>query len=118
MPRNAPATERTVLCFGTVTSMKTGQFYAVRVEDLKPLRWQKLGEADHADELVYVVFPDTQNIIVADVRQCAQLQQDPRAERKSAQCVGVETLGRYNGVAQLADYRKQPRIPRKLLLDL
>ena len=54
--------------------LKTGKFYAVRVEDLKPVNGHELGETCDADELVYLVRTDVEGVVLADVRVCVDPQ--------------------------------------------
>lgn len=68
MRRDALLILRALLRLGAVMCIKTGQFYVVRVDDLKPILRHCLTESLGAQDLVYLVCPHTQNIVLADVR--------------------------------------------------
>ena len=59
------------------------EFHAFRVEDHQPLRGHQIAEAIDAGELVYIRWPDGQNVSLLDkaVRGCPQVMHSPRAGR-------------------------------------
>jgi len=48
-------------------NMKAAKFYALRLDDLRPILWQTFGEPANADELVYLVDPHVNDVVIADV---------------------------------------------------
>jgi hypothetical protein len=43
------------------------QMYAIRLDDLKPIRWQERAEICESDDLVYLVGGALDVVIIADV---------------------------------------------------
>ena len=52
---------------GAVMSMKSGQFYAVRVDDLKPICGNDIAESVDPDELIYLVRTKVEGVVRADM---------------------------------------------------
>jgi hypothetical protein len=48
--------------------MRSSKFYALGVEDWKPIPWQEFGESPEADELVYLIDPEIKDVVIANVR--------------------------------------------------
>ena len=69
-----PVTSNTLLSegffssFSAIMSEKTRQFYVLRVEDFKPVIWDQATETLDADDLVYVIDTEVQNVAITDVR--------------------------------------------------
>jgi len=51
-------------------SLKIREFYALRVEDLKPVLWQQLSETLDAGELVYLCGGNVERVIIAGEGVC------------------------------------------------
>lgn len=67
MPRNPLLGECALFRLGAVMCMKTGQFYVIRVDDLKPILRAQLAESLGTQDMVYLVCPKGQNIVLTDV---------------------------------------------------
>jgi hypothetical protein len=59
--------------------MKIGKLYAIRVDDMKPIRKHELDGTLDADDLIYILESGSNEVVIAD--GCAQL---PGNLRKSA----------------------------------
>ena len=60
--------------------MEIRKFYAVRVENLKPICWQEATETFEPDELVYLVNTEVKRVVLADVGICITPQNIEAAE--------------------------------------
>jgi len=58
---------RSFFCNGAVMCMKAGKFYVVRVDDLKPVLREQLTESIDANDLVYLVCPERNHVVISDV---------------------------------------------------
>ena len=58
---------RSFFCNGAVMCMKAGKFYLVRVDDLKPIRREQLAESLDANDIVYLVCPERNHVVISDV---------------------------------------------------
>jgi hypothetical protein len=47
--------------------MEIREFYGLRVDDLKPVRWHEIAETYESDELIYLVYPEVKRVVIADV---------------------------------------------------
>lgn len=65
---HALLSERALLCLGAIMCMKTGKFYVIRVDDLKPILRTQFAESLSAQDMVYLVCPEGQNVVLTDVR--------------------------------------------------
>jgi hypothetical protein len=79
MPCNTLLCQRALFRFGAVMFLETRKFYAVRVEDLKPIRGHECDEILDADELVYFVGAEVECVVLADVCVGVAPEHDERA---------------------------------------
>ena len=59
--------------------MKIGKLYAIRVDDMKPIRKHEIEESLDADELIYILESGSNEVVIADASV-----RNPGALRKSA----------------------------------
>jgi hypothetical protein len=46
--------------------MKIGKLYAIRVDDMKPIRKHEIEESLDADELIYILESGSDEVVIAD----------------------------------------------------
>ena len=57
---------------GPVVVKKAGQPYALCVNNLQPVRWDALRETLDPDELIYVIDPEVEGVVLTDVGVCVR----------------------------------------------
>jgi hypothetical protein len=68
------------LCGSAIMLEIINEFYAVRVEDLKPLCGHQIAEVCDSDEIIYLISADRKDIILTDVSVCVPPQRDKRTD--------------------------------------
>lgn len=72
--------------------MEIRKFYALRVDNLEPIRWHERAETCEPDELVYLVDAEVKRVVIADVRVGVAPQNIKTAQHQRDMKIGRATL--------------------------